>query len=89
MPDGWNLNDTGKAILAHGGADGMSDDDMLVLEIASRMPGAGTLDLQSVFIALREEYGEDALQAVRTGHVRFELQSTRDMGGPAGGKAQG
>jgi hypothetical protein len=66
------LTGKGAAILKRGGADGMSDDDMLVLEILARVPGASMNDVAAFFVALRTEYGEEALRAIRTGHVQFE-----------------
>ena len=66
------LTDKGARIVARGGQDGFSDDDMLVLEIAKRAPGASRDDIKAFFIALREEFGEEALRAIRTGHAVFE-----------------
>lgn len=66
------LTEKGRKIVARGGADGQTDDDLLVLEIAQLCPGAPVADLQAIFVALRTEYGEDALRAIRTGHVKIE-----------------
>lgn len=72
------LADRGKQIVRRGGADALSDDDMLLLELTKRAPGLSKDDLQSCFVALRMEYGADALAAIRTGHVRFEERMRRD-----------
>lgn len=69
---GIRLNDKGWAILRHGGHDDASDDDLLFLEIAQRAPNMSREDHKQVFIALRMQYGEEALRAIRTGHVQFE-----------------
>lgn len=58
--------------IKRGGADDVSDDQMLLAELVARAPGMSQHDLQQCFIALRMEYGEDALRAIRTGHVQFE-----------------
>ena len=65
------LPEKGARIVARGGADGQSDDDLLLLEIAARAPGMSKDDLALCFVNLRLEYGEDALRAIRTGHVQF------------------
>ena len=65
------LTEKGARIVVRGGADGQSDDDMLLLEIAARAPGMSKDDLALCFVNLRIEYGEDALRAIRTGHVQF------------------
>ena len=66
------LTEKGARIVARGGAADQSDDDMLLLEIAARAPGMSKDDLALCFVNLRLEYGEDALRAIRTGHVQFE-----------------
>lgn len=66
------LSDKGRAILARGGADGMTDDDLLLLEIAAKMPGMPQADLARVFVSLRLEYGEDARRALADGAVQIE-----------------
>lgn len=66
------LSEKGRTILARGGADGQTDDDMLLLEIAAKMPGLSQADLAKVFVNLRVEYGEDARHALATGHVQIE-----------------
>lgn len=66
------LTEKGRTIVARGGADGASDDDMLLLEIAARAPGMSKDDLALCFVNLRLEYREDALRAIRTGHVKFQ-----------------
>lgn len=69
---GYILSDKGEHITRRGGADDQSDDDMLLLEIVKRAPALSQDDLQRCFIAIRMEYGTDALDAIRSGHVRFE-----------------
>lgn len=66
------LSEKGRQIVARGGADNQSDDDMLLLEIAAKMPGMAQADLAKVFVNLRLEYGEDARRALRDGHVQIE-----------------
>lgn len=69
---GYVLADKGQTIVRKGGADGQSDDDLLLLELTARAPGLSQEDLQRCFVAARMEYGADALNAIRTGHIRFE-----------------
>ncbi len=69
---GYVLSEKGKTITRKGGADGQSDDDMLLLELVKRAPALSQEDLQRCFVALRMEYGTDALDALRSGHVKFE-----------------
>lgn len=66
------LSEKGRNILARGGADGQTDDDMLVLELVAKMPGLSQQDLALVFVNLRNEYGEDARRALADGHVQIE-----------------
>jgi hypothetical protein len=66
------LTRKGADILRRGGHDDLSDDDMLVLELAQRMPGESVAGLMQIFIALHEQYGEDALHALKSGHVKIE-----------------
>lgn len=66
------LTEKGAAIVKRGGADGVTDDDLLVLEIAARAPGLSQQDLAQCFVNIRLEYGEDALRAIKSGHVKFE-----------------
>lgn len=66
------LSEKGRTILARGGADGQTDDDMLVLEIAAKMPGMAQADLAKVFVNLRLEYGEEARRALADGHMQIE-----------------
>ena len=68
------LSEKGRRIVARGGADDQTDDDMLLLEIAAKMPGMCQADLAKVFVNLRLEYGEDARRALANGHVRIELR---------------
>lgn len=75
---GITLADKGQRIVRRGGADGQTDDDMLLLELTARAPGMSKEDLQRSFVALRMEYGADALDAIRSGFVRFE-----EVPGPA------
>lgn len=63
------LTERGLSIVRKGGHDDASDDDLLVLELVKRMPGESMVGLMRVFVALREQYGEDALRALQTGHV--------------------
>jgi hypothetical protein len=74
---GFILADKGKRIVRRGGADGQSDDDLLLLELAARAPGLSKEDLQRCFVACRMEYGKDALAAIRSGHVRFDERPGR------------
>lgn len=76
------LSDKGAKNFKRGGAPADTSDDMLLREIVARAPGMEAEDYQICFVRLMEEYGEDALEAIRTGHVRFEKQSTRDMEAP-------
>lgn len=69
---GYVLSDKGKTITRKGGANGQSDDDLLILEIVKRAPALSKEDLRQCFIAIRMEYGADALGAIRTGHIHFE-----------------
>lgn len=69
---GISLADKGQRIVRRGGADGQTDDDMLLLELTARAPGMSKEDLSRCFVALRMEYGVDALDAIRTGHVKFQ-----------------
>lgn len=69
---GMKLTPFGQSIIRRGGHDDQSDDDMLLLELMSRAPGMSKEDYQACFVALRLEYGEDALRAIQTGHVVFE-----------------
>jgi len=72
MTDGPKiLTENGHRILSRGGADGVSDDDLLVLEILKRAPGMSQADLQTCFVEIRMEYGEDAVKAIKSGHVKF------------------
>lgn len=72
--DPLRLTDKGARIISRGGADGLSDDDLLVLEIAERAPGMSREDLLKCFVSCRLEYGEDALRAIQSGHVKFEVR---------------
>lgn len=70
--DPQRLTEKGAHILRRGGADGLSDDDLLVLEIVKRAPGMSKTDVETCFVNIRMEYGEDALNAIQSGHVQFE-----------------
>lgn len=69
---GYKLTPFGAGIVRKGGHDDQSPDDMLVLELVQRAPGLSINDMQALFVAVMEEYGEDALAAVRAGCVQFE-----------------
>lgn len=56
-----------------------ADDTLLIMELMARAPNMSPEAYQHAFVALREEYGEHALQAVREGAVKFELVKPRDM----------
>jgi hypothetical protein len=71
---GVKLTDKGADILRRGGHDDASDDDILLLELIRRMPGESPAGLGQVFVALREQYGEDALHALKSGHVKIEAR---------------
>ena len=80
------LNFAGERIVRRGGDKSLdkvdpqeADDAMLSMEIMARAPNMLPEDYQDAFIALRMEYGKDALDAIRKGYVKFEKQSTRDM----------
>lgn len=75
---GYILAGRGEQIVRRGGADRLSEDDMLLLELTKRAPGLCKEDLQSCFVAMRMEYAGDALAALRTGHVRFQERMRRD-----------
>lgn len=69
---GVTLSEFGKSIVRKGGHDDQDDDGMLILELAQRLPGLSVGDLQKVFVAMRVQYGEEALQALREGYVVIE-----------------
>lgn len=69
---GYKLTDFGSSIVRKGGHDDVSNDDLLFLELVKRAPGLSFDDLQKCFVALLNEYGDDALAAIRSGHVQFE-----------------
>lgn len=71
---GISLNDKGRKIVERGGHDDASDDDILLLELISRASGCSPDEYQTLFISLREQYGEDALKALRSGHVQFRAR---------------
>lgn len=71
MVNGVHLSTSAAAILRRGGHDSVSDDQMLLMELANRAPGMSQDDLRKCFIVCRMEYGDDALRAVRGGHVQF------------------
>lgn len=66
------LTPFGKRVVQRGGADGYADDDLLLLELIAKAPGLDRSDLERCFVALRMEYGEEALRAIKSGHVAFE-----------------
>lgn len=69
----YSLSPLGKEIVRRGGSDGLiSDDDMLVLELIKRMPGMTPMEYQQCFVDLRNQYGEEALYALRNGYVKIE-----------------
>lgn len=70
--EGLVLSPIGEEIIKRGGHDRLDNDGMLITELVSRMPGLGPVELQAVFVAVMEEYGEDALIAVRRGYVKVE-----------------
>lgn len=83
------LNHAGRKIFNRGGDKRFdnvdpveADDSLLIFEIMGRAPNMDPADYEEVFIALRLEYGEDALDAVRSGHVQFRCVSSRDMQQP-------
>lgn len=76
---GITLTHKGEGLVKHGvDDDGDNDDGALVREVMARAPGMSYEDYQQAFVALRLEYGTDALRAIRTGHVQFELVKPRD-----------
>lgn len=72
------LNDKGQQIVRRGGADDQSDDDLLLLELIARAPNMSQEAYEQCFVSLRMEYGNDALRAIRSGEVKFELIAPRD-----------
>lgn len=75
------LTEEGRRVVERGGADGVSWDTMLILEVLKRAPNMDPDGLQRACMALMEQYGPDALDAIRTGHVQFEKAT-----GPAKGE---
>ena len=80
------LNAQGQRIVKRGGDKSLenlpameADDRLLFLELVARAPNMEPEDYCQAMIALRMEYGMDALKAVRSGHVQFELVTPRDM----------
>lgn len=69
---GLKLNPIGEAIVRRGGADGIDNDGMLIHELIARAPGLSADEYQIMFVAIMEQYGEDALYAIRHGYVQFE-----------------
>lgn len=69
---GLKLLPFGSNILRRGGHDDASNDDLLFLELVKRAPGLSKEDYGRLFVAIMEEYGENALAAIRSGHVQFE-----------------
>lgn len=66
------LTDDGARVVHRGGDDAVNGEEMVLLEIVHRAPGMTRDDLQSCFIAIMQQYGADALKAIRSGHVKFE-----------------
>lgn len=66
-----HLSDAGKKIVRRGGGEA-DDDAMVIMELMQRAPGQTLADYQTLFVALRMECGDDALYALRNGHVTFE-----------------
>lgn len=65
------LNDDGKQIVRRGGHDSFSDDAMLIAELLDRMPGMSVKEYEAAFVLLREQYGEEALPALKSGAVQI------------------
>ena len=83
---GLLLGANGQLIVKRGGDKSLekldpqeADDAMLIMELMARAPNMAPEAYQHAFVALREEYGEHALQAIREGAVQFELVKPRDM----------
>lgn len=72
---GVTLTPEAAEAVKRGGSDKMSDDQMLIAEIIARAPGMSPEDLQQCFINILETYGEEALRAIRSGHVQFEKRN--------------
>lgn len=79
------LNADGQRIVKRGGDKSLenlpameADDRLLFLELVARAPNMAPEDYCQAMIALRTEYGMDALKAIRSGHVQFELVTPRD-----------
>jgi hypothetical protein len=72
VDDPQRLTEKGARIISRGGADGVDEEGMIILEILKRAPGMSKADLQTCFVALRMEYGENALEAIQSGHVQIE-----------------
>lgn len=69
---GCYLTEKGHEIVKRGGHDAIDEDEMLLYEVLHRAPGMPVEELQNAFIAIKMEYGNDALKAIRSGHVQFE-----------------
>lgn len=83
---GLLLDANGQLIVKRGGDKSLekldsveADDTLLIMELMARAPNMAPEAYQHAFVALREQYGEHALQAVREGAVKFELVKPRDM----------
>ena len=75
-----SLNGEAREILKRGGGDNVDDDMMLMFETLAAMEKAGKMwvwldELQEILICMREDYGEDARDALRKGYVRFGWES--------------
>lgn len=66
------LTDEGRRVLNRKGDDSVSDDTMVMLELIDRAPGMNEGDLRLCFVSVVEQYGNDALKAIRSGHVQFQ-----------------
>ena len=82
---GLLLDANGQLIVKRGGDKSLekldpleADDSMLIMAIMAAAPNMHPEAYKQAFIALREEYGENALQAIREGHVQFEKVEPRD-----------
>ncbi len=72
--DAVSLTEKAARAVQRGGDDTMTEDQMLIAEIVARAPGMSSADLEKCFVAIRVEYGEDALDAIRKGYVRFDAR---------------
>ena len=77
MVNGVHLTAGASDILRRGGADNLSDDQMLLMELTKRAPGLSPEELRQCFVSCLLEYGDSALRAVREGYVQFKRRAPK------------